>query len=220
MERISEVSVNLLGYNRKQVNQLVEHKDQVIKQLEQKQTLLMQQIESLEEKVSYYQSIESALKDGLLDARQTGNEIIRQSEEEAEKRLNRANEQVVQFKESFIHYSRELAQNSNALKEKLQTMQSQVLTLLEETQSFVQETDFEACFPAKPLERLMEQLDIYEEEELRDLPQSNFNSSHQLSNEEKIELQRLIHEVIQNEAHQRRAREDKLVDFKKAKGFS
>ena len=220
MERISEVSVNLLGYNRKQVNQLVEHKDQVIKQLEQKQTLLMQQIESLEEKVSYYQSIESALKDGLLDARQTGNEIIKQSEEEAEKRLNRANEQVVQFKESFIHYSRELAQNSNALKEKLQTMQSQVMTLLEETQSFVQETDFEACFPAKPLERLMEQLDIYEEEELRDLPQSNFNSSHQLSNEEKIELQRLIHEVIQNEAQQRRAREDKLVDFKKAKGFS
>lgn len=220
LERISEVSVHLFGYNRKEVNQLVEHKDQQIKKLEQTQAQLLQRIESLEEKVAYYQSIESALKDGLLDARQTGNEIIKQSEEEADKRIHRANEQVLQFKENFIHYSRELTQNGQDLKQRLNAMQTQIITLLEEMQSFVHQADFEAAFPEKQLDRFIDQLNLYEEDELRDLSQNKVNPSHQLSNEEKNELQRLIHEVIQNEAQQRRPREDNLVDFKKAKGLS
>lgn len=220
MERISEVSVNIFGYNRKQVNQLVEYKDQQIKELESKQSSLEQKLQAVEEKLHYYQSIESALKDGLVDARKTGNEIISDSEEEAEKILARTNEQVAQYKENLTQYSRELVTTGVDLKERFVTMQKQMLRMVQEYEEFISQTNLESVFPSKQVNRFMDQVDHYEKDEDIEVDQTKTNSmgpENQLSEEEKQELQRLIQEVIQNEAGAK-AKDDKLVDFKRAQG--
>ncbi|MBG9980904.1 DivIVA domain-containing protein [Facklamia sp. DSM 111018] len=220
MERISEVSVNIFGYNRKQVNQLVEYKDQQIKELESKQNTLEQKLQAMEEKLHYYQSIESALKDGLVDARKTGNEIISDSEEEAEKILARTNEQVAQYKENLSQYSRELVTTGVDLKERFVKMQNQMLGMVQEYEEFISQTNFESVFPSKQVNRFMDQVDHYEKDKDLEVEQAKAKSmgpENQLSEEEKQELQRLIQEVIQNESGAK-VKDDKLVDFKRAQG--
>lgn len=218
MERISEVSLNLLGYNRKQVNELVENKDQRIKELEAANQALTQRLASLEKRLDYYQSIESALKDGLLDARKTGNEIIEASEEEAQQMLAQTKEQVLQYKESFATYSRDLAQSGQKMKAEFKAMQEKVIALMQSYQDYVQQTDFESIFPNKELSRFMSQVEAYDQEDPEELTLNSHKETivdKQLSDEEKIELQRLIQEVIQNETHSNVHTDDKLVDFQK-----
>ncbi|MGX7109532.1 DivIVA domain-containing protein [Facklamia miroungae] len=219
MDRISEVSVNLFGYNRKQVNQLVEHKDEKIKSLEKELANLNQKVQSLEEKIVYFQSIEAALKDGLVDARKTGNEIIADSEAEAEKLINRTNEQVTQYKENFAYYSKELANTGTDLKDQLKMMQSQMLDMISDYEKFVSATNFDEIFPSKQVDRFMNQIADYEQDDLQvtNHPR-NFSAEKQLSDKEKAELQRLIQDVIQNEDAVAKTKDKKLVDFKKAHG--
>ncbi|MCR8969431.1 DivIVA domain-containing protein [Facklamia sp. 7083-14-GEN3] len=219
MDRISEVSVNLFGYNRKQVNQLVEHKDEKIKSLESDLANLNQKVQALEEKVVYFQSIEAALKDGLVDARKTGNDIIADSEAEAEKLIKRTNEQVTQYKENFAYYSKELANTGTDLRDQLKMMQSQMLDMISDYEKFVSSTNFDEIFPSKQVERFMDQIEDFEEDDLQpNNHRKNLSAEKQLSDKEKEELQRLIQDVIKNEEKAEKSKDKKLVDFKKAHG--
>lgn len=221
MHRLSEVSLNLLGYNRKEVNQLVEYKDQQIKELEASNQMLEQRLGEVEKKIDYYLSIEAALKDGLLDARKSGNEIVAESEEQAQKMIAKATEQVIQYKESFTYQSKELATTGSHLKDQLKSMQQQILAIIKDYEAYVSETDFDSIYPSKQADRFMDQVEYYELDDDFDF-ESTVSSApsrteETLSDNEKMELQRLISEVIQNETENLNKTDDKLVDFNQRK---
>ena len=215
MDKISEISTALFGYNRQQVSQLVEHRDQKIKELENQLLQMQQKIQTLEKDLSYYQSIEAALKDGLVDARKTGNEIISHSQEQADQLLERTNEQVIQFKENLAHYSQELADTGLDLKDRLKTMQSQMIEMMEEQVQYLKAQDFERVYPDKQVDRFLNQVDYYREEDrLSVITKEVRPNKDPLTQDEKATLQRLVQEVIKNETEHLKQEDDKLLHFK------
>lgn len=230
MNRINDVSLSLLGYSRKQVNRLVEQKEARIKELETNVSEAQAKLTVLEEKVSYFESIEQALKEGILDARVTGNSIVKEANEEAERLVAQTNEQVTQFKEEFAFTSRQLVGNGSQLKEKMNQMKQEMLAILGEYQTFVEDTDFEKLYPDNQVDRLVQQIDAYEADvaidEIQASEHRHISPENNLSEEEKRELEKLIHEVIMNEnsvqldldIDEFEAISHKLVDFPKAKG--
>lgn len=215
MDKISEISTALFGYNRQQVSQLVEHRDQKIKELENQLLQMQQKIQTLEKDLSYYQSIEAALKDGLVDARKTGNEIISHSQEQADQLLERTNEQVIQFKENLAHYSQELADTGLDLKDRLKTMQSQMIEMMEEQVQYLKAQDFERVYPYKQIDRFLNQVDYYREEDrLSVITKEVRPNKDPLTQDEKATLQRLVQEVIKNETEHLKQEDDKLLHFK------
>ncbi|EKB54592.1 DivIVA domain-containing protein [Facklamia hominis] len=215
MDKISEISTALFGYNRQQVSQLVEHRDQKIKELENQLLQMQQKIQTLEKDLSYYQSIEAALKDGLVDARKTGNEIISHSQEQADQLLERTNEQVIQFKENLAHYSQELADTGLDLKDRLKTMQSQMIEMMEEQVQYLKAQDFERVYPDKQIDRFLNQVDYYREEDrLSVITKEVRPNKDPLTQDEKATLQRLVQEVIKNETEHLKQEDDKLLHFK------
>ena len=168
MDQINDVSLSLLGYSRKQVNRLVEQKEARIKELEAKASEAQAKLALLEEKVSYFESIEQALKEGILDARVTGNSIVKEASEEAERLVSQTNEQVTQFKEEFAFTSRELVGSGSQLKEKMNQMKQEMLVMLAEHQAFVENTDFDKLYPENQVDRLVQQIDAYELDEAID----------------------------------------------------
>lgn len=215
MDKISEISTALFGYNRQQVSQLVEHRDQKIKELENQLLQMQQKIQTLEKDLSYYQSIEAALKDGLVDARKTGNEIISHSQEQADQLLERTNEQVIQFKENLAHYSQELADTGLDLKDRLKTMQLQMIEMMEEQVQYLKAQDFERVYPDKQIDRFLNQVDYYREEDrLSVITKEVRPNKDPLTQDEKATLQRLVQEVIKNETEHLKQEDDKLLHFK------
>ncbi|EPH12011.1 MULTISPECIES: DivIVA domain-containing protein [Facklamia] len=215
MDKISEISTALFGYNRQQVSQLVEHRDQKIKELENQLLQMQQKIQTLEKDLSYYQSIEAALKDGLVDARKTGNEIISHSQEQADQLLERTNEQVIQFKENLAHYSQELTDTGLDLKDRLKTMQSQMIEMMEEQVQYLKAQDFERVYPDKQIDRFLNQVDYYREEDrLSVITKEVRPNKDPLTQDEKATLQRLVQEVIKNETEHLKQEDDKLLHFK------
>lgn len=230
MAEIGEISLSLLGYNRGQVLKLVEEKEARIKALESQVSEFQSQMDGFEKKIAYFEEIEQALKDGVVDARLTGNSIIESASNEANKVKERTTEQILQFKEEFAYNSRELVGNGSHLKEQLKQMKGEMLDILSGYQEMLQKTDFDEIYPESQIERLLLQVDAYEEDgyfseaaledEKRQVPQEN-----NLSEREKRELERLIQDVIANEK-QTEAEFDlddldlnnKLVNFKRAKG--
>lgn len=215
MDKISEISTALFGYNRQQVSQLVEHRDQKIKELENQLLQMQQKIQTLEKDLSYYQSIEAALKDGLVDARKTGNEIISHSQEQADQLLERTNEQVIQFKENLAYYSQELTDTGLDLKDRLKTMQSQMIEMMEEQVQYLKAQDFERVYPDKQIDRFLNQVDYYREEDrLSVITKEVRPNKDPLTQDEKATLQRLVQEVIKNETEHLKQEDDKLLHFK------
>lgn len=230
MAEIGEISLSLLGYNRGQVLNLVEEKEARIKALESQVSEFQSKMDGFEEKIAYYEEIEQALKDGVVDARLTGQSIIESASNEANKVKERTTEQIVQFKEEFAYNSRELVGNGSNLKDQLKQMKSEMLDILSGYQEMLKKTDFDAIYPESQIERLLLQVDAYEEDgyftevamtdEMRPGAQEN-----NLSEREKRELEKLIQDVIANEK-QSEAEFDlddldlnnKLVNFKRVKG--
>lgn len=230
MAEIGEISLSLLGYNRGQVLKLVEEKEARIKALESQVSEFQSQMDGFEKRIAYFEEIEQALKDGVVDARLTGNSIIESASNEANKVKERTTEQILQFKEEFAYNSRELVGNGSHLKEQLKQMKGEMLDILSGYQEMLQKTDFDEIYPESQIERLLLQVDAYEEDgyfseaaledEKRKVPQEN-----NLSEREKRELERLIQDVIANEK-QSEAEFDlddldlnnKLVNFKRVKG--
>lgn len=229
MAEIGEISLSLLGYNRGQVLNLVEGKEARIKALESQVSEFESKMAGLQEKIAYFEKIEQALKDGVVDARLTGNTIIETASNEANKVKERTTEQILQFKEEFAYNSRELVGNGSNLKNQLKQMKGEMLDILSGYQEMLKKTDFDAIYPDSQIERLLLQVDAYEEDgyfsevaiedEKRQGAQEN-----NLSEREKRELEKLIQDVIANEK-QTEAEFDlndldlnnKLVDFKRVK---
>ncbi|WP_124058013.1 hypothetical protein [Vaginisenegalia massiliensis] len=220
MDQLNHLSLSVLGFNRQQVTRLMEQKDERIKNLED-------QLKTIQDKLGYYMGLEEALKAGIVDARMTGTTIVNESKEEAEKLLTQTNEQVTQYKEEFAYQSRELINSGSVLRDRFNEMKQDMQTILNQYQELIEETDFDALYPGDQVERLTHQTDHYEADDIFNLRSGGNRKLWQdntLNEEEKKELEKLIHEVISNEAKdeenetsQEKANDSKLVNFAMAK---
>ncbi|AXY25146.1 hypothetical protein CL176_03375 [Suicoccus acidiformans] len=213
-------SLGLFGYNRKQVDDLLGKHREEMRQLEDRIQKLEASNQELAEQVEYYVDIESALKEGIVDAHMTGNKIIEKSNQKADALIAQTNEQVIQYKEDFAHQSRELVTNGQHLHQQLNTMKGEMQEIIDQYQKLLDDTDFDKIYPKKQIDRLVQQVDTYEhdgwfEEAVEEEVGLRASS---LSEDEKTELERLIHEVIGIEEVADVKEEGlKLVDFQKAK---
>lgn len=228
MAEIGEISLSVLGYNRGQVLKLVEEKETRIKALESQVSEFQSKMQGFEEKITYYEEIEQALKDSVLDARLTGNSIVSQASDEASKVKERTTEQILQFKEEFAYNSRELVGNGSNLRTQLKQMKGEMLEILSGYQEMLKKTDFDAIYPENQIERLLLQVDAYEEdgyfnEIIGDESKQQVTTENTLSESEKRELEKLIQDVISNEKQPETEFDlndldlnKKLVNFKRA----
>ncbi len=228
MAEIGEISLSVLGYNRGQVLKLVEEKETRIKALESQVNEFENKMQGFEEKITYYEEIEQALKDSVLDARLTGNSIVSQASGEASKIKERTTEQILQFKEEFAYNSRELVGNGSNLRTQLKQMKGEMLDILSGYQEMLKKTDFDAIYPENQIERLLLQVDAYEEdgyfnEIIVDDAKHQATTENTLSESEKRELEKLIQDVISNEKQPETEFDlndldlnKKLVNFKRA----
>ena len=228
MAEIGEISLSVLGYNRGQVLKLVEEKETRIKALESQVNEFQSKMQGFEEKITYYEEIEQALKDSVLDARLTGNSIVSNASDEASKIKEQTTEQILQFKEEFAYNSRELVGNGSNLRTQLKQMKGEMLDILSGYQEMLKKTDFDAIYPENQIERLLLQVDAYEEdgyfnEKIVDDSKHQVTTENTLSESEKRELEKLIQDVISNEKQPETEFDlndldlnKKLVNFKRA----
>ena len=196
-------SLSLLGYNRQQVNKQLDEYHDRINQLEMTLEELKKEHEAVLTEVTQFREIEEALQKGIVDAHVTGNKIIDDSTVKADRLMQQANAQIMQYKEEFAHHSRELAGNGAQLKDEMKAMKAAFQEILDTYQAKLDQTDFDVLYPKKHIDRLLMQVESYESDDdiLLDL---DFDSdlplkSPSISNEEREELEKLIQEVISNE---------------------
>lgn len=203
MEQITHIGLSILGYNRQQVDRLIEQKDSRYKELEQAFNTLKAQVEQLEQQLDKYTQMENELKAGILDARMAGKTILESSTQEATRIVDRTNEQVAQYKETIAYQSKELVNSGTSLKDRMNEMKQEVLTTLQAYQKMVEATDFDAIYPSEEARKLTLQVDGLEAEELLSV---NFNQlqmmENSLSQEEQQELKGLIHDVMEPEVEE------------------
>lgn len=186
-------SSSFIGYNKYQVNQIISEKDREIASLKE-------ELVKVQERLKQYLEMEEALKEGIVDARMTGKKIVLESKEESETILRRTNEQVLQFKEEFSIQSHELIESGNDVKAQLNQMKSEMQGILHRYQEMLEATNFDDLYPDNQLSRFKNQLFEYDQTELGS--PSNVNKiweNKSMTDEEKKELELLIHEVISNE---------------------
>lgn len=215
MDSNKSISLSLFGYNRAQADHIIQEQSQMIKELEDKVTQLEAKVENVQEDLEAFQTMEEALTKGIVDARLKGDEIIEESNQRADLLVNQTQEQVLQYKEEFAYFSRELAQTGTSLKDELNAMKSKMQAVLEHYQVLLDETNFDSLYPAKQVDRLINQVDAYEQDDLFDRPKQG-KQEHQestLTDDEKKELQALIQDVIHQEDEENE-NHHKLVNFK------
>ena len=136
----------------------------------------------------------------------TGNQIVQESTEEAQRLIDQTNEQVEQYKDEFALYSHDLVNNGTHVKDKMNEMKAALLATLAQYQSMVEATDFDALFPTKEVTRFNHQLEEFmADDTLHLLTASDLAqtwSEGAMSEEEKLELQQLIHDVTEEEISQ------------------
>lgn len=216
---IHELSNSLFGYNKYQVNELVTQRNQQIEHLQEEVNQLKEDVDVLTKQLAKYIEMEQALKEGIVDARMTGSKIVEESTQEAEKIVQRTNEQVSQYREEFAHHSHSLIHSGEHVRELMKTMKTELLSVLKNYESQLQETDFDALYPENQLEQFASQVKEYETISINQQSQRKEKSSEvsNMTEDEKKELQKLIQEVIANEKQQQTQSdsETKLVQFAK-----
>ncbi|UUX34188.1 DivIVA domain-containing protein [Fundicoccus culcitae] len=203
MNQSQNLSISLFGYNRQQVDLLVQQQKDRLARLESQQEENQQRITDLESQLAYYQEIEKDLTDGVLDARKAGNKIVAESNDAAENLINQTNQQVSQYKEDVAHYSRQLTASGTSLKHQLNEMKMEMENILRQYQTMIEATDFDRLFPEEKMEQFSSQIDEYMNDDLtsnRSGSRLKWQDSSNMTDEEKKELERLIHEVIANES--------------------
>ncbi|MCW6652180.1 DivIVA domain-containing protein [Aerococcaceae bacterium NML210727] len=200
MEQITHIGLSILGYNRQQVDRLIEQKDARLKQLEQEIAVFKAQFEQLEQQLQTYIHMEDELKAGILDARMAGKTILENSTQEATRIVERTNEQVIQYKETIAYQSQELVNSGTSLKDRMNEMKQELLTTIQAYQKMIESTDFDAMYPSDASKKLSLQLEGLEAEEPLSV---NFNSQpvieNSLTQEERMELKGLIQDVMDHE---------------------
>lgn len=213
-------SLSLLGFNRRQVTEKIEAYQEKISNLEKDLEVLQAKFETLDQEVRNYRGMEEALQEGILDARLAGHKIVDESSQEAQKILDKTHEKVSQYREDFAFHSRELVESGSYLKDNLKIMKTEFQKILDAYQDMLDGTDFEQIYPKKHIDRLLMQIEAYEEDDeisggLFVEPVLGANQE-VISEEEKFELEQLINEVISNEP-QEDVDSDKFIDFSKIK---
>lgn len=203
MEQVTHIGLSILGYNRQQVNQLIEQKEFRIRTLEQEVAEWEKKLTLLEERVQAYEAMEEELKAGILDARVTGKLIVEQSTKEATRIVEQTNEQAIQYKEDLTHQSRELVRSGASLKDRMNEMKQELLTIIQAYQKMVESTDFDTIYPVGDANTLSQKINFFESEELLTWSDSTEESAKKLTkpltDEEKAELKDLIQDVITHE---------------------
>ncbi|MBD3948619.1 DivIVA domain-containing protein [Tuanshanicoccus lijuaniae] len=206
-----QFSNSLFGYNKVQVDQALKEKDNQI-------STLQQQVQEIQTQLVQYIEMEQALKDGIVDARMTGNKIVEESSVEAERILQRTNEQVEQYQEEFAEHSHELVDSGLHIRDALKDMKNEMLDIIENYRELLDNTDFDALYPEEQVVRFKHQVQDYEEFDMttKKEPKKKMWDSTSMTDEEKKELEKLIHEVIANEKPEEKPiAESKLVQFAK-----
>lgn len=191
------LSNSLFGYNKFQVDTLIKSKDDEI-------SALKQEVATMRVQLDEFLKMESALKEGIVDARMTGNRIIEESNEEAQKLLSDTKEQIVQYKEELAHQSHDLIDSGKTVQELMQQMKVEMQEILINYQKMISEIDFEIYYPQEQVNQFSSQLEDFEQS--RVTPSETLKTrvweNTSISEEEKKELEKLIHEVIANEKQQ------------------
>lgn len=220
MDKTHILSLGLFGYNRSQVDTLLNERNSKINELETQVETLTKELSEAKEALVHFEELEQALTDGILDARIKGQEIVDNSQMEAKQLIDNTNEQVVQYKEEFVHHSRELVTSGSSLRSELNDMKSKMQVIIDQYQTLLDETDFDSLFPKKQVDRLILQVEDYETDELNEFTEQPLPQEPQLSEDEKSELSRLISEVLGNEISdneknntKKPERKGNLVDF-------
>lgn len=216
---MGDISKSLFGYNTSQVDTLLGQQTSQIESLEKR-------VEELEGQLATYIELESALKEGIVDARQKGTQIIEESTDKAEQIINQTNEQVTQIKEDIVLRGNDLLNSGNALRNRLTHMKAEMREMIDQVSEFIDGTDFEAIYPKNEIDRYSMQISEFSNGEIEashpkeegGMPESS------LSEEEKRELEKLIHEVIANDAAAKenldaeKKVEKKLIDLRTMNG--
>ncbi|MGX7091300.1 DivIVA domain-containing protein [Hutsoniella sourekii] len=222
MSQDTQLSLSLFGYNRGQVHEWMNQQQTKYNELEAKLKELEAQSEALSDQVAHYQAMEETLKQSIIDAHVTGEQIIEKSNLEAETIIDQAQVQAAEYKENFATSSRDLATNGTLLKNSLKQMKAEMQEVLDQYQAILDGTDFDKIYPQKQITRMIQQVDDYESDKLidEDLELAEPLAANSLSEAEKQELERLIQEVMANEgaakAETPADEKSKLVDFKQA----
>ena len=190
---VDNISSSLFGYNKFQVNRLLKDRDEKIQSLEK-------QMMDIKEQLQKYVAMEQALKDGIVDARQTGNKIVAESNEMAEKIIRETNEQVIHYKEAFAKRSHNLVDAGMNVRGLMNEMKSELLSIIKNYQEAITSADFDAIYPESELTSFSSQVKEYEQLEISTslTPKKKFWDHSNMTDEEKRELEKLIHEVINN----------------------
>lgn len=212
MKQWNELPSSLFGYNKQAVNQLFNQQNQTIDELTKQVETMTQKITTLEDSLSYYQEIEESLKTSVIDARITGDKILEESHDAAERIREQTEEQMEQYKEEVTHRSETLVQRGMDLRVQLETMRESMLSTLKEYEQFVKGTTFDELFPKKEMSDMTKLVTEFDTDTVLQKPQGELagmglSPDSSLSDEEKQELAKLIQEVIANEA--RSTQEDK-----------
>ncbi|MBG9981700.1 DivIVA domain-containing protein [Aerococcaceae bacterium DSM 111020] len=219
MDKSEQLSLSLFGYNRNQVDTLIEQQNQKMTDLEKQIQSITEQLENTQQALAHYEEIEQALTEGIVDARVKGQEIVELSEDQAKQLLDATNEQVTQYKEEFVFHSRELMTNGSQLREELNEMKSKMQLIIDSYQELLDGTDFDSLYPEKQVDRLMHQVEAYESDDVHQTNRQAPPTEPQLSDDEKEELTKLINDVISNEegagkdTSTKSPKKDNLVDF-------
>lgn len=220
MSYLNELTTSILGYNKRQVDAELQSNNSKIKELEDNVSQLEAKMAELEEQLSYYQALESTLKEGIMDARSKGNEIIELSEVKADEILKQTNEQVVQYKEDLANHSQDLIDSGLVLKNSFNSMKREFANIIHRYDNLLKDTDFDILYPSNHVARLSMQLQELSEDKLSLNKEDHQNSvvDNSLSDEEKVELEKLIQEVISNESHHdAKISEKNLINLRTAK---
>lgn len=213
MKEVTHIGLSLLGYNRNQVERILEQSETKVNTLEQKLAAVTEELEKVKQDLTKYIEMEQTLKDVMIDARSMGNKIKEESSEEAKRLADRTNKQVNQFKTEFSTYSFDLITNGEQLKKQMQTMREEMLTMLDRYQKLVLEMDFDAIYPEKEALRFNNKVETFVSEDDSIKIQSEHYYETTMTEEEKATLEQLISEVIAPEQQTRIENEQKLVPF-------
>lgn len=191
---MSEFSLGILGYNRNQVDRELSENKSLISELEAR-------IKELENDLEEYRTIESALKKSLVDARVKANEIIDESNQQAEEIIKTTNSQAIQFKENLSQQGNLLIQSGTSLKDQLELMKGDMRDMVARFSQMLDETDLDNIFPSESSAQMVESIELFENSSLGQESKVANKPENTLTEEEKTNLQKLIHEVISNEAN-------------------
>lgn len=205
MNQWNELPSSLFGYNKQAVSQLVSQQNQKIEELTKQLETMTQQVATLEDSLSHYYEIEEALKTSVIDARITGDKIVEESHDAAERIREQTEEQMEQYKEEITHRSETLVQRGVDLRVQLETMRESMLSTLKEYETFVKNTTFDQLFPEKDINSMTKLVTEFDTDTVLQKPQGELagmglSPDSSLTEEEKKELAKLIQEVIANES--------------------